>query len=270
MSKLENTFRQLKEKGQKALIPYIMAGDPNLETTAELLKALPAAGADIIELGMPFTDPMADGPVIQDAANRALDNNVTLKDILNVVRDFREANDHTPLVLMGYFNPIFAYGVEKFCKDASDAGVSGLLIVDIPPEEGNELWPDAKSYDLDIIRMVTPTSKGERLDTIVREASGFLYYVSITGITGTASATPEKIAAHMVDIREASDLPVVVGFGIKTPEDAAVMSGLADGAVVGSALVHALTEGGAKACLDKVSALKNGMDAPHHKQTGTS
>lgn len=258
MSKLDTTFKKLKESGQKALIPYIMAGDPDLDTTLELLKKLPGAGADVIELGMPFTDPMADGPAIQEAAQRALKNETSIRNILETVARFRESDHETPLILMGYFNPLFAYGVDAFCTEAAQAGVDGLLIVDIPPEEGVELWPAATAAGLDVIRMITPTSKDRRLETVLRETSGFLYYVSITGITGTASAKPEKIRDHMTEIKDRTDLPVVIGFGIKTPDDAAQMAGISDGVVVGSALVRALHENGVETCLKHVRELKEG------------
>ena len=260
MSKLENTFQSLKKSGKKALIPYIMAGDPDLETTLDLLKQLPGAGADVIELGMPFTDPMADGPDIQEAGIRSLQNGTCLKDILKTVAAFRETNTDTPLILMGYFNPVFAYGVEQFCHDAAQAGVNGLLIVDIPPEEGSELWPHAKAAGLDVIRMITPTSKDQRLETVLKGTSGFLYYVSITGITGTASAAPEKVKAHIDDIKSKTDLSVVVGFGIKTPDDAKAMAGISSGVVVGSTLVRELNQSGVDACLQKLRELRKGVD----------
>ena len=256
---IEACFKALKEKGEKALIPYIMAGDPNLETTLELLKRLPEYGADIIELGIPFTDPMADGPAIQKAARRALDNKTVLRDILGVVKQFRSTNQTTPLILMGYFNPIFAYGAKDFCRQASEAGVNGLLIVDIPPEEGRDLWPFAKECGLDIIRMITPTSRDERLHHILHETSGFLYYVSITGITGTASACAEDIGKHIDDIRDHTQLPIVVGFGIKTPQNAYDMGQIADGAVVGSVLVNDLHENGKESCLSLAQTLKQGL-----------
>ena len=259
MTRTANTFKALREKNEKALIPYIMAGDPDLETTAELLEKLPAAGADVIELGMPFTDPMADGPAIQEAALRSLKKGTTTGDILDLARGFRENNKTTPLVLMGYFNPVFKYGVDKFCQDAAGAGVDGLLIVDIPPEEGNELWPMAKAAGLDIIRMITPTSRKTRLQTVLAGTSGFLYYVSITGITGTASANPEKIQKHLEEIRQHTQLPIAVGFGINTPEDAAVMAGFTDAVVVGSALVKDLKQNGVQSCLERVKALKKGV-----------
>ena len=259
MIRLSSRLSSLQNSGKKALTPYIMAGDPDLETSLKLLKALPGAGADVIELGMPFTDPMADGPIIQEAAIRALKNDTNLKDVLSLVQKFRADDTDTPIILMGYFNPIFAYGVEAFCRDAARAGVDGLLVVDIPPEEGEELWPHAKAAGLDVIRMITPTSKDTRLDTVLAGTSGFLYYVSITGITGTASAKPDAVGAHISQIRQHTDLPVMIGFGIKTPDDASIMSGISDGIVVGSVLVEELAENGVAACLEKIRKIKGGM-----------
>lgn len=260
MSVLEKTFENIKAQGRKALIPYIMAGDPDLKVSADLLKSLPEAGADVIELGMPFTDPMADGPVIQNAARRALANKVGMADVLDLIREFRKDNTQTPIILMGYFNPLMAYGVERFCQDASQAGVNGLLIVDIPPEESAELWPYARKAGLDIIRMITPTTKDKRLDTVLKETSGFLYYVSITGITGTASAMPDKIASHIDQIRGKTNLATVVGFGIKTADDARAMGAVSDGVVVGSALIKALEDSGIESVLKILRDLKAALD----------
>lgn len=260
MSALETTFQDLRNKDRKALIPYIMAGDPDLETSARLLTGMAENGADVIELGMAFSDPMADGPVIQNAARRALAHQIRLKDILELIRGFRQNNTRTPIVLMGYFNPLLAYGVEKFCNDAAKAGANGLLIVDIPPEEGSELWPFAKKAGLDIIRMITPTTGPARLETVLAETGGFLYYVSITGITGSGGADPAAIGEHIEEIRKKSDLACVAGFGIKTPEDAKVMGRISDGVVVGSALIKELEENGPEGVTNLVRALRKALD----------
>ena len=244
MSRIENTFAALN---RPALVTFIMAGDPDTKTSLEILKSLPGAGADIIELGMPFTDPMADGPTIQLAGGRALDAGQDMQKTLQMVRDFRTENDSTPIVLMGYFNPVLQYGIEAFTKDASEAGVDGLIIVDLPPEEADETLKAAKAQNLDIIRLITPTTTKERLPKILEGASGFLYYVSITGVTGAASANLDAIKPHIEDIKKETSLPVAIGFGIKTPEDAKNMSSLADAIVVGSAIVQKTQEDRASA-----------------------
>ncbi|MCF8496143.1 MAG: tryptophan synthase subunit alpha [Alphaproteobacteria bacterium] len=235
MSRIERTFKSLK---RPALITFITAGDPDYETSLAALKILPGAGADIVELGMPFTDPAADGPVIQRAGQRALAAGGCMKQTLSMVREFRKDNGETPLVLMGYANPVLAYGPERFCQDAAESGVDGLIIVDLPPEEADLLAAYAKAAGLDIIRLVTPVTDEARLEKILEGASGFLYYVSITGVTGTAQADPAALKAHIERIRARTDLPVVVGFGIRTPQDVAAMGEIADGVVVGSAIVE--------------------------------
>lgn len=235
MTRIQKTFQSLD---RPALVTFLTAGDPDYQTSLKTLKALPGAGADIIELGMPFTDPMADGPVIQAASGRALQAGANMVQTLNMVRDFRADNDGTPIVLMGYANPVFVYGAEKFCRDAAEAGVDGLIIVDLPPEEAGELVPHVQAFGLDLIRLVTPTTDENRLDTVLSGASGFLYYVSITGVTGTAKADKAAVAAHIKTIKARTDLPVAVGFGIKTPDDVAAMGKIADAVVVGSALVQ--------------------------------
>ena len=239
MSRIENTFKALD---RPALITFIMAGDPDAQTSLDVLKALPEAGADIIELGMPFTDPMADGPTIELAGGRALASGQDMNKTLKMVRDFRESNTETPIVLMGYFNPILQYGIETFADDASNAGVDGLIIVDLPPEEADETLKAAKDKGLNIIRLITPTTTAERLPKILDGASGFLYYVSITGVTGAASADLSKIKPHIEEIKRGTDLPIAIGFGIKTPEDAKNMSKLADAIVVGSAIVNTIAQ----------------------------
>ena len=239
MSRIESTFKALD---RPALVTFIMAGDPDAATSLEMLKALPEAGADIIELGMPFTDPMADGPTIQLAGGRALTAGANMKQTLQMVQDFRESNTATPIVLMGYFNPIMQYGVEGFMNDASEAGVDGLIIVDLPPEEANEAQSAAKAKGLDIIRLITPTTTMERLPKVLEGASGFLYYVSITGVTGAASADLNKIKPHIEEIKAQTDLPIAIGFGIKTPEDATNMGKIADAIVVGSSIIQTIAE----------------------------
>ncbi len=260
MSRIEQRFASLKAEGRAALVTFIVAGDPDAEKSLQLLSALPDAGADIIELGMPFTDPMADGPAIQAADLRALANGMTLAKTLQMVRDFRAGNATTPIVLMGYYNPVYAYGAEKFAADAAAAGVDGLIIVDLPPEEDAELREPARRNGLDLIRLLTPTTVGERLNTVVEGASGFLYYVSVAGITGTKSADASAVAAQLKTIRAATDLPVVVGFGIRTPADVATMAAFADGVVVGSALVDEISSGGDLAA--KVSGLAAALKTP--------
>lgn len=229
---------QLFKTDGKKLVTYIVAGDPDLETSQEILNSLPDAGADLIELGMPFTDPVADGPVIQAGALRALAAGTTIKSILGMVANFRKTNDRTPVILMGYYNPLFSYGVDKFVRDAADAGVDGLLIVDLPPEEAEELSIPAKKAGLDFIALVTPTSDEARLPLILKNASGFIYYVAVAGITGGVSASADILRPRIELIRAQTSLPVCVGFGIKTAEDVKAISEIADGVVVGSAIVE--------------------------------
>ena len=257
MSRIEKTFAALN---RPALITFIMAGDPDAATSMEVLKSLPDAGADIIELGMPFTDPMADGPTIELAGGRALKAGASMKQTLQMVRDFRKGNTDTPIVLMGYFNPILQYGIEKFANDASDAGVDGLIIVDLPPEEADETLAASKDKGLDIIRLITPTTTQQRLPKILDGASGFLYYVSITGVTGAASADLSKIGPHIEEIKKETDLPVAIGFGIKTPEDAAQFGKIGDAIVVGSSIVQTIAEKqDAAAVSEQVQALAGAL-----------
>jgi tryptophan synthase alpha chain len=242
MSRIENVFQTLKSKNRKALITFIMGGDPNYETSLVLLKSLPQAGADIIELGMPFTDPMADGPVIQLAGQRALNGGATLARTLEMVQDFRKENQSTPVVMMGYFNPVHAFGSDRFIAAAQAAGVDGLILVDLPPEEDQDFRMLCQNAGIDLIRLLTPTSDEARLKILLEGASGFLYYVSITGVTGAAKADESLLAPHIAQIRQHSNLPIALGFGIRTPEDAARMGALADAVVVGSALVQTISE----------------------------
>ena len=240
--RLKARFDNLATEGRAGLVTFITAGDPNREISSTIIEGLPGAGADIIELGMPFTDPMADGPAIQASSIRALEAGQDMNATLAMVKSFRKKDDDTPIVLMGYYNPIYIYGVERFSKDAADAGVDGLIIVDVPPEEDAELLVPANKAGIDLIRLTTPTSDEQRLPALMGDTSGFIYYVSIAGITGTKSATTNNIAAAVTRIRKFSDLPIAVGFGIKTPEQAAEVARVADAAVVGSAIVQVIAE----------------------------
>jgi tryptophan synthase alpha chain len=241
-TRLDARFAELKKQGRSAFITFLMAGDPDPVTSLEIVKALPKAGADIIEIGMPFTDPMADGPAIQAAGLRALKAGMTLKKTLEMVRAFRAGDATTPLVLMGYYNPIYIYGVDHFLTEAKSAGVDGLIIVDLPPEEDTELCLPAMKAGLNFIRLATPTTDEKRLPAVLANTSGFVYYVSVTGITGSASADSAKVGEAVARIKRHTKLPVCVGFGIRTPEAARAIAQTADGAVVGSALVDALRD----------------------------
>jgi tryptophan synthase alpha chain len=254
MSRLGTRFAKLAAENRAALITYVMASDPDRATSQAILNGLPGAGADVIEFGMPFTDPMADGPAIQYAAERSLAAGGSLKGTLEMVAEFRKTDADTPVVLMGYYNPIYAWGPEKFCADAATAGIDGLIIVDLPPEEADELVPHCRANDIDFIFLTTPTSDDARLPQVVAQASGFVYYVSIAGITGTASASQDAIKAAVARIRAHTALPVCVGFGIKTPAQAAEVARLAEGAVVGSAIVAAGAEAREKGA-DPVAAI---------------
>jgi len=239
-TRIDARFAELKKQDRAAFITFLMAGDPDPATSLAIIKALPKAGADIIEIGMPFTDPMADGPAIQAAGLRALKAGMTLKKTVAMVREFRAGDATTPLVLMGYYNPIYIYGVDKFLTDAKSAGVDGLIIVDLPPEEDTELCLPAMRAGLNFIRLATPTTDDKRLPAVLANTSGFVYYVSITGITGSASADTAVVGQAVARIKRHTQLPVCVGFGIRTPEAARGIAQRADGAVVGTALVDAL------------------------------
>jgi tryptophan synthase alpha chain len=239
-TRIDARFAELKKQDRAAFITFLMAGDPDPATSLAIIKALPKAGADIIEIGMPFTDPMADGPAIQAAGLRALKAGMTLKKTLALVRDFRAGDDATPIVLMGYYNPIYIYGVDRFLADAKSAGVDGLIIVDLPPEEDHELCLPAMKAGLNFIRLATPTTDDRRLPAVLANTSGFVYYVSITGITGSASADTAVVGEAVARIKRHTQLPVCVGFGIRTPQAARGIAQRADGAVVGTALVDAL------------------------------
>ena len=239
-TRIDARFAELKKQGRSAFITFVMAGDPDAATSLEIIKALPRAGSDVIEIGMPFTDPMADGPSIQAAGLRALKAGMTLKKTLAMVREFRKADDVTPLVLMGYYNPIYIYGVDQFLADAKAAGVDGLIVVDLPPEEDSELCLPAVKAGLNFIRLATPTTDDRRLPAVLANTSGFVYYVSVTGITGSAAADSAAVAQAVARIKRHTKLPVCVGFGIRTPEAVRAIAANADGAVVGSALVEIL------------------------------
>jgi tryptophan synthase alpha chain len=240
MSRIERRFAALRTEGRAGLVTYLTAGDPDLETSARLFGGLAAAGADLIEIGMPFSDPMADGPVIQDAGQRALRQGMTLRRTLALVRELRRAEEAIPIVLMGYFNPIYRYGPESFAQDAAAAGVDGVIVVDLPPEEDAELTEPGRAAGLDFVRLATPTSDEHRLPRIVEHATGFIYYVAVSGITGTRSADAANIAAAITRLRRFTPLPIAVGFGIRTPQQAAEVARAADAAVVGTALVRRL------------------------------
>ncbi|WP_295472025.1 tryptophan synthase subunit alpha [uncultured Pseudomonas sp.] len=244
MSRLEHRFAQLKAEGRAALVTFITAGDPGYDTSLKILKGLPAAGADVIELGMPFTDPMADGVAIQLATLRALDAGQTLAKTLQMVREFRADDSTTPIVLMGYYNPIHRFGVDAFVAQAKEAGVDGLIIVDLPPEHDGELATPAQASGIDFIRLTTPTTDDARLPRVLERSSGFVYYVSVAGVTGAGSATTEHVTEAIERLRRHTSLPISVGFGIRTPEQAAAIARLADGVVVGSALVDQIAKAG--------------------------
>jgi tryptophan synthase alpha chain len=245
-TRIDHRFAELKANGRAALVTFLTAGDPDPDTSLAILRALPKAGADVVELGMPFTDPMADGPAIQMSSQRALKAGQTLTKTLDMVRDFRKADNSTPIVLMGYYNPIYVYGVDRFLIDAKSAGVDGLIVVDLPPEEDDELCLPALAAGLSFIRLATPTTDDRRLPAVLANTSGFVYYVSITGITGAATPDPGKVTGAVARIKRHTKLPVAVGFGVRTAEQAAAIASGADGVVVGSALVGAL-----KASLDQ-------------------
>jgi len=259
MTRIDAKFAALKAEGKKAFVAYVMAGDPDYDTSLEIVKGMPGAGVDIIELGLPFTDPMADGPTIQLAGQRALEGGMTLNKTLDLARAFREDDDVTPIVLMGYYNPIYSHGVAQFLTDAKEAGIDGLIVVDLPPEEDSELCIPAQAAGLNFIRLATPTTDNKRLTKVLQNTSGFVYYVSITGITGAASAVAKDVGPEVARIQAATDIPVIVGFGIKTPEASRDIASVADGAVVGSAIVDLIGKGQSpKAVLDFVQGLAAG------------
>jgi len=243
MGRIDAKFAELRAKGRKAFVSYVMAGDPGFDTSLALVQGLPEAGVDIIELGLPFTDPMADGETIQLAGQRALAGGMTLLRTLDLVRAFRKDDNVTPIVLMGYYNPIYSRGVDRFLAEAKEAGIDGLIVVDLPPEEDSELCIPAQAAGLNFIRLATPTTDDARLPKVLTNTSGFLYYVSITGITGAAAPQAVDVAPEVARIKAATDLPVIVGFGIRTPEASQAIAEIADGCVVGSAIVAEMASG---------------------------
>ncbi len=261
MTRIDAKFAALKAEGKKAFVAYIMAGDPDYDTSLEIVRGLPGAGVDIIELGMPFTDPMADGPTIQLAGQRALEAGQTLQKTLDMAAEFRKADDTTPIVMMGYYNPIYSRGVDKFLVDAKAAGIDGLIVVDLPPEEDSELCIPAQAAGLNFIRLATPTTDDQRLPKVLQNTSGFVYYVSITGITGAAAAEATDVGPEVARIKSQTDLPVIVGFGIRTPETSQAIASVADGAVVGSAIVSEIAAG--KPVAEVLSFVKGLADGAH-------
>jgi len=261
MSRIDNKFAALKSENQTAFVAFIMGGDPNYDTSLELMKGLPAAGVDVIEIGMPFTDPMADGPAIQVAGLRALEAGQTLKKTLQMATEFRQTDNTTPIVLMGYYNPIFNMGVAEFLNAAKTAGIDGLIVVDLPPEEDDELCVPASNAGLNFIRLATPTTDEKRLPAVLQNTSGFVYYVSITGITGAAKPDPNRVANAVAHIKNSTDLPVCVGFGVSTAEQARDIAKGADGVVVGSAIVKKIGEG--EPVADVLAFVKSLADATH-------
>ncbi len=241
-TRIDRRFARLKEENRPALVTYFMGGDPDYDTALSIMKALPEAGSDVIELGMPFSDPMADGPAIQAAGLRALKGGQTLRKTLQMARDFRADDDDTPIVMMGYYNPIYVYGVERFLVDAREAGIDGLIIVDLPPEMDQELCVPALKAGLNFIRLATPTTDDKRLPTVLQNTSGFVYYVSMTGVTGSALPDTSRVSGAVKRIKEHTDLPVCVGFGVKTARQAKAIGEAADGVVVGTAIVAAIAQ----------------------------
>lgn len=258
VARIDKRFSDLKAQNKSAFIAYIMAGDPDLEATFEILKGLPAAGADIIELGFPFSDPMAEGPTIQRAAERSLAAGTKLRDVFRLVKRFREIDQDTPIILMGYMNPVEFLGYERFARTASEAGADGLIVVDCPPEESDELTDALDANDIALIRLATPTTDASRLQTLVKRTRGFIYYVSVAGVTGVKAVNADAIADQVAKVREAAKLPVAVGFGIRTPESAASVARIADAAVVGSALV------------DEIAALAQTKNLPENNPKRTN
>ena len=261
MTRIDAKFAALAAAKKKAFVAYIMAGDPNPAKSLEVMKGLPAAGVDVIELGLPFTDPMADGPTIQLAGQRALDAGMTLSKTFEMATEFRKSDDTTPIVLMGYYNPIYSRGVDKFLVDAKAAGIDGMIVVDLPPEEDDELCIPAQAAGLNFIRLATPTTDNKRLPKVLQNTSGFVYYVSITGITGAAEAQAADVAPEVSRIKSQTPLPVIVGFGIKTAGASRDIAGIADGCVVGSAIVDQIAQN--KPTADILAFVKSLADGAH-------
>ena len=271
MDRIARTFANLREAGKKALVTFVTAGDPDYDTSLEILKGLPKAGADVIELGMPFSDPMADGPAIQRSSQRALRSGQTMRKTLQMVRTFREGDKDTPIILMGYYNPIYVFPVDAFLAEAADAGVDGLIVVDVPPEADDELCLPALKAGLSFIRLTAPTTTDHRLETVLANTSGFVYYVSIAGITGTRAPDTAAVERSVARIKARTPLPVVTGFGVRTPAQAGAIAAVSDGVVVGSVLVDAIAQSldeaqratslTKSAVLDLVGQLSSGMKA---------
>jgi tryptophan synthase alpha chain len=261
MTRIDAKFAELRAADKKAFVAYVMAGDPDYDTSLEVVKGLPAAGVDIIELGLPFTDPMADGATIQLAGQRALEGGMTLDRTLALATEFRKGDDTTPIVMMGYYNPIYSRGVDRFLQQAKAAGIDGLIIVDLPPEEDEELCIPAQAAGLNFIRLATPTTDNKRLPKVLQNTSGFVYYVSITGITGAAAAQASDVAPEVARIKSSTDLPIIVGFGVRTPESAESIAGVADGTVVGSAIVEKI--GAGEPVADVLAFVKSLADGAH-------
>ena len=260
-TRLDTKFQELNAAGRKAFVSYIMAGDPDFDRSLEIVRGLPAAGVDVIELGLPFTAPMADGQTIQLAGQRALESGMTLNKTLDLARAFRKDDNTTPIVLMGYYNPIYSHGVDQFLADAKAAGIDGLIVVDLPPEEDVELCIPAQAAGLNFIRLATPTTDDKRLPRVLQNTSGFVYYVSITGITGAAEADTADVAPEVARIKASTNLPVIVGFGINTPEKSRAIASVADGAVVGSAIISRIAAG--DSVPDILSFVKSLADGVH-------
>lgn len=261
MSRIDAKFVELRAANKKAFVAYVMAGDPDYATSLEIVKGLPAAGVDIIELGLPFTDPMADGTTIQLAGQRALGGGMTLDQTLQIARELRKTDDATPIVMMGYYNPIYSRGVDTFLAQAKDAGIDGLIIVDLPPEEDDELCIPAQAAGLNFIRLATPTTDAKRLPKVLQNTSGFVYYVSVTGTTGAAAAMAADVAPEVARIKASTDLPVIVGFGVRTPQTAKDIAGVANGTVVGSAIVEKI--GAGEPVADVLAFVKTLADGAH-------
>ena len=264
MTRIERRLSALRAERRRAFVSYTMAGDPDYGTALEVMKGLPASGVDIIELGMPFTDPLGDGATVQQAGKRALEAGMDLDKTLQMARDFRATDDETPIVLMGYYNPILTKGVDVFLHEASEAGIDGLIIVDLPPEEDEELCLPALAAGQNFIRLATPTSDEQRLPKVLQNTSGFVYYVSMTGITGSAAIRADAVAPEVARIKRSTDLPVIVGFGVKTPEAAAAIASVADGVVVGSAIVERIGRG--DSAEDVLAFVKSMAGAAHHHE----
>ncbi|WP_353216997.1 tryptophan synthase subunit alpha [Sandarakinorhabdus sp.] len=274
MDRLSTRFAHCSAEGRAALVTFVTAGDPDLAISAQILAALPPAGADVIEIGMPFTDPMADGPAIQRGNLRSLGSGTTLRNLIALVRDFRTADDATPVVLMGYFNPILSFGPERFAAEAKAAGIDGCIVVDLPPEEAGELAPALQAHGLHLVRLATPTTDAARLPAVLEGASGFLYYVSVAGVTGAGSAQAGDVAAAVARLKAATSLPIAVGFGVRTPEQAAAVARCADAVVVGSAIVDAIGDAAAERANDiparvaiQVTALAHAVRTARHAQS---